>query len=252
MIHSAKKAIVRIAILTAFYPAASAFAQTADTTGTSPFVLSGGETLYSLSTQFNIPIDSILTLNENLPAYLQAGDVLRVPTDRLARRIRVAPGETLFAIARQYGVSVDEIKRANSMSGSNLRSGQTLLIPGHGDTDLSDSVKHSRQVVASMENIGSGIAVVYPQNYIGRTTASGRAYRPDLFVVSHPDLRTGSIVLLYSPDSEKETFAEIIDRAFTGHPQIIDVSEAVATHLGMKRDGTDLIEMKAVEIITEN
>lgn len=227
------------------------FAQTPDTTDTVRFVISGGETLYSLAARLKLTADSLAMLNPALPAWLRAGDVVRVPADRAVRRIIVQPGETLFAISRSYNVSVNKIRKANNMSGSNIRSGQTLVIPGQGmfldATVVADGLAAIN--TPDLEIIESGVAVVYPGTYIGRMTASGRAYRPDQFVISHPDLGTGSIVLVSLPETGMETFAEIVDRGFRGDPQIIDVSEAVARHLRLREAADKIIEIRAVELI---
>ena len=102
------------------------------------------------------------------------------------------------------------------------------------------------EIAASFENAGGGRMLVYPQNYIGRMTASGRPYNPDRYVVSHPDLPAGTLVFLYAPASGKYTFAEVIDRSFVGEPQIIDVSRAVADQLGVGADGSDDVRIGVV------
>jgi len=103
--------------------------------------------------------------------------------------------------------------------------------------------------ITNLKIIESGVAVVYPATYIGRMTASGSAYRPDRFVISHPDLGIGSIVLVSSPETGAETFAEIADRGFRGDPQIIDVSDAVARQLRLVDADDKKIEIRAVEMI---
>lgn len=236
-----------------FLAGGSTFGQIPDTSDTAGFVITAGETLYSLAGRLRMSADSLSVLNPDLPGRLRAGDVIRVPKDRTSRRITVQRGETLFAISRRYRVSMKTIQNANKMSGTNLRSGQTLIIPGQGfDADRRAGIL-SGSGVADLEIIESGVAVVYPETYIGRMTASGRPYRPDRFIISHPDLGIGSIVLVSSPATGRETFAEIADRGFRGEPQIIDVSEVVARHLwpdGMEAGGVDtIIEIRAVEMV---
>jgi len=227
------------------------FGQVPDTTGTIRFVISGEETLYSLAAKLQLTPDSLATLNPELPGKLSDGDIIRIPADRASRRIKVQPGETLFAISRRYEVSIERIKNANNMSSSNLRSGQTLVIPGQGvSAEVISAVAGVTDSNApDLEIIESGVAVVYPQSYIGRMTASGRTYQPDRFIISHPVLGMGSVVLVSSPETGMETFAEIADRGFKGKPQIIDVSEAVARHLRLGEVDNKRIEIFVVELI---
>ena len=57
MIELFRKVSVFALLALILFPCNRALAQGADTTGTTSFVLSGGETLYSLSAQFNLPVD---------------------------------------------------------------------------------------------------------------------------------------------------------------------------------------------------
>jgi len=105
-----------------------------------------GESFWSISRRYGIPLDELADANLDIdPGRLRVGDVLRVPgdgaqaspapspddrADRPATRTyEVRAGDTLWGIARRYGVSMDAIRRANDLEGDAVRLGQTLVIP---------------------------------------------------------------------------------------------------------------------------
>lgn len=102
------------------------------------------ETRWSIAHQFGISMDSLLSLNPELPrstSYLAVGQELRVPvlpgatiagqeTERF-ESYRVPPKKTLFSLSQEYGISREEIIRLNpeivEMGG--LKEGMELRLP---------------------------------------------------------------------------------------------------------------------------
>ena len=130
------------------------------TDGTYHF-LRAGESLWTLSRLYEVPLDSLLTRNgfsEDIHGQLQINQPIVIPGQHESRSsqaealaARAAParpaagsgsthtiskGETVWDIARIYGVSAAELMAANSLSSDavqNLREGQTLFLPGVQD-----------------------------------------------------------------------------------------------------------------------
>ncbi|WP_088340821.1 LysM peptidoglycan-binding domain-containing protein [Robiginitalea sediminis] len=102
------------------------------------------ETRWSIAHKFGIPMDSLLSLNPELPrstSYLAAGQELRVPKPaeapemnqqtELYRSYTVPPKQTLFSLSQEFGISREEIIRLNPeiMERGNLQEGMVLRLP---------------------------------------------------------------------------------------------------------------------------
>jgi len=98
------------------------------------------ETLFSLSKQYNISQEQILSLNPILKEGLKIGQIIRFPkkpneqkkdvaVDHLYVYHTVQPLETLFGLARQFGVSQEEILKENPViKQEGLKTGQIIKI----------------------------------------------------------------------------------------------------------------------------
>lgn len=92
-------------------------------------VVKAGETLYSLSQEYGIPV-SLLSLDNGLevPERLVPGQALVIRFPQQLHTVR--PGETLLSIARSYGVSLRQLYQNNlGLEGRpRIWPGQTLVI----------------------------------------------------------------------------------------------------------------------------
>jgi murein DD-endopeptidase MepM/ murein hydrolase activator NlpD len=97
-----------------------------------------GDTLYSLSRDHGVPINSIKTANNMTSTYLEEGQSIVIPSGRIAAKPgihhhRVKRGESLAVIARQYGTSHAELARANAMTDPDrLQPGDVVKVPQGG------------------------------------------------------------------------------------------------------------------------
>ena len=194
-------------------------------------VIGAGETLYSLAQQFSIHPDTLITLNPHFGNMLHEGEQVIIPADRTITYYVVKRGDTLFGISSSTGASVSAIREINDMSGSGIRIGQRLRIPsavvGKTGGDLGVD--------------GELYAVVYPELLSGRMLSGGRRYDPQAFVVGHPELEAGSVLLLTNQDGSRETFALVSDRSLSIDPPILNVSDAVARALGISEAGEKIL-----------
>ena len=95
-----------------------------------------GESLYSLSLQYNVTIDDIKELNNLSSNGLQIDQKLKIPVrgsggkSGHANEIThvVKNGESLYSIAHKYDCSMDDLKRWNNLSRDQLNIGDKLKI----------------------------------------------------------------------------------------------------------------------------
>lgn len=93
-----------------------------------------GETLFSISQQYDVSIQEIKGFNpERDVNQLAIGDTLRVPLfPALSRRKKavhtVQEGETLYRLARKYEVTTEEIKAWNALGSAPLKINQSIVI----------------------------------------------------------------------------------------------------------------------------
>lgn len=93
-------------------------------------VVEAGETLFSISREYNISVSDLRTWNELESDYLQPGQVLTLlPADTANHIIhQVKAGESLYAISRRYGVTIAEIQQWNQLDGTALDTGRELIL----------------------------------------------------------------------------------------------------------------------------
>ena len=93
-----------------------------------------GDTLYSLSRTYNIPIRDIIETNHLTPPYtLYVGRVLNLP---IARYHTVVHGDTLYSISRRYNVDITTLSKLNNLREPYALSiGQKLALPASVGSD---------------------------------------------------------------------------------------------------------------------
>ena len=88
-----------------------------------------GDTLYSISRRYDVPLKDLIEVNGLRPPYsLKVGQTLRMPT---AQYHIVKKGDTLYSISRQYNVDVTSLSRKNNLKAPyTLYVGQKLALSG--------------------------------------------------------------------------------------------------------------------------
>lgn len=101
------------------------------------YVVKQGDTLYSISRKFSIPVELLRRLNSLTSDVLSPGQILIIggediedenEEDNTNEIYIVKSGDTLYSIARKYNISVDELKKINNLSNNILSLGQKLII----------------------------------------------------------------------------------------------------------------------------
>ncbi len=195
-----------------------------------------GDTFYSVAVRYGLSADTLFALNGEHTAPLPPGRVLRLPIAFAVPSHVVDTSETIYDVAAAYGVSARALQRANGLADREVTPGQRLRIPGRRPPDPPD---HALPPIEA-----EGPVTVYPETFAGRLTASGMAYDPADFVVSHPSLPFGTVVLLTHPRTGHSIFARVIDRGPVDEALLMDVSAAVAQELGMQGTTSAPIELR--------
>ncbi len=90
--------------------------------------ITGGETLFSIATRYNLKVETLKALNPSVKdnAGLKAGQKINV---RIQAIHTVGPGDILRVVGNKYGVSADLIMRANNKAKNYSERGEKLVIP---------------------------------------------------------------------------------------------------------------------------
>ena len=87
-----------------------------------------GDTVYTVSKRYNLPLREIIALNDLSPPYrLGNGYRLKLPPPN---EYKVRPGDTLNGVSRLFNASVSEIARLNNLAAPyTVQRGQVLRLP---------------------------------------------------------------------------------------------------------------------------
>lgn len=94
-----------------------------------------GQSLYSISSMYNVTIDDIVRLNPGSDKQIREGAALKIPQATATNSDKpvfhtIQAGETLYRLSVKYNVTTQSICEANpGLSSSNFRSGQVIVIP---------------------------------------------------------------------------------------------------------------------------
>ena len=95
------------------------------------YLVEKGDTLYSISQKFNVPISRIKQLNNLQNNTLMIGQKIYLAdintNDNLQKHI-VQRGETLYSIAKKYNITLEKLKEQNNITDNILQIGQVLII----------------------------------------------------------------------------------------------------------------------------
>ena len=97
------------------------------------YTVKKGDTLYSISKKQNIPIDTIIKLNNLTSSNLEIGQQLKLKSDSNnssnKNQYIVQRGDTLYSLALKYNTTVDKLRELNNLNTNTLTIGQILVLP---------------------------------------------------------------------------------------------------------------------------
>ena len=93
-----------------------------------------GENIYSLSRQYNVPLEELYRANPEAKHGIKAGQYIIIPQSKESVSDKymfytVKPGDSLAAVAKKYNTTVEDLLKANSgLSEKNFRAGENIRI----------------------------------------------------------------------------------------------------------------------------
>jgi len=123
-----------------------------------------GDTLWSITKQYHISLESILALNNIKDKdILSIGQIIKILQDNLPAADYnmhiVNKGETLWSIAQKYNLSVDLILDTNNIANSELISiGQEMKIPSHKNAITETNIVKQAVINENNSNNNSSIS----------------------------------------------------------------------------------------------
>jgi len=195
-------------------------------------VVAPGETLFSISRQYNLSVEELKSLNNLTANAISVGQQLNVKSGVTSITVnplvqkttvigyhQVAPKETLFSISRDYAVTVQQLKEWNNLTGSNLDIGQMIRVAEPGVTTSPKLVEDTVQkmvdqpiaerketVIRISENVAgtdevkeSGLAELIDG------TDSNRKY-----LALHRSAKPGTILKVRNELNNREVFVRVV------------------------------------------
>lgn len=108
-----------------------------------------GQSLYSISSMYNVTISEIVRLNPGSDKQIREGSALKIPQSVDSNSNKpifhtIQSGETLYRLSVKYNVTTQAICKANpGLSSENFRSGQVIAIPAqsasNSNTPIADN-----------------------------------------------------------------------------------------------------------------
>ncbi|MBN2049487.1 MAG: M23 family metallopeptidase [Spirochaetales bacterium] len=106
-------------------------------------ILRKGETLYSLSRTYQIPVEDIMRANGiSDPARLSIGMEIRIPTVYIVEK-----GDTFYSLAKKFGTTIDLLCEMNHTDPSRiLKIGESILVPHNDSIQIVESLPEESQL----------------------------------------------------------------------------------------------------------
>ena len=116
-----------------------------------------GQSLYSISSMYNVTTNDIIHLNPECEDKIYAGQTIKIPINKTTQKGEtfhtIEAGETLYKLTNLYGVSAKAICDANpGLSAENFRIGQVIRIP----------LKSTKATVPTMTSESEKVAMQLP------------------------------------------------------------------------------------------
>jgi rare lipoprotein A (peptidoglycan hydrolase) len=139
-----------------------------------------------------------------------------------------------------------------------IRAGWQLYYKAVYEKPVRQLIDSQKEITAALERIGTsiselsvninalmtlptheliGMASWYGEKFEGRPMASGRPLDGSKLTAAHPSLPIGTTIKVVNLNNRREVLVEITDRGPFHGSRMLDLSEAAALELGMKKPG---------------
>lgn len=132
-----------------------------------------GDTLYSISAQYNVDMNEIMEINQLGSTVLSVGQELLIPINdgepinnqNNANYIEysVQSGDTLYGIAGRYEIDLDDLMNYNNLTSTTLRIGQKIRIPTN-DLPITYIVRSGDTLYGIARQYGTTVDIIKNKN----------------------------------------------------------------------------------------
>ncbi len=107
-----------------------------NTTDYITYIVKKGDTLYSISKEFDIPVNDLINFNQLTTSNLEIGQKILIPINKEETEIIdnyyiIKLGDSLYSIANKYNTTIDELIKKNNLETTILKVGDKLIIPNY-------------------------------------------------------------------------------------------------------------------------
>lgn len=167
-----------------------------------------GQTLYSISKQYDTTVEEIVRMNPDSDKALSVGQQLRIPkqTKKENKVIlqknndgtihhTIQSGETLYRLSKLYGITTQEICDANpGLSTSNFRVGETIRIPRIAENAEVKTQKTDNENINDNTNLQKGnIRHIVKKGETVKSIAKYYGIEVSDILAANPELKAGNL-----------------------------------------------------------
>lgn len=198
-----------------------------------------GETLYSISKDYNMTVEEVIQLNKLKSNALNVGQQLIVTQNDVSNEEKqkvekinneielqqkrdivhtVKPKETLFSISRIYSVPVAEIKQLNKLTTYEISVGQKLTIQDKkAGNEL--SYKNAEPSFLTKETGNASL------NFNSKIAHDKFSY------CLHKTLKVGTIIKITNVDSNTFIYARVMGNLAKQDPALVGINQVIANKI---------------------
>ncbi len=185
-----------------------------------------GQTLYSISKAYDMPVDELLFENPDAQQGLAIAQILRIPLTSREKLITndlrkgefryifhiIKKGQTLYGISRIYDISLGDLKKANPEWVDGLKPGQYIKIP------MKDPVVADKTVIAKPTDKDSKVHTVSGGETLFSISRKYKVGMPEL-KAANPSITNSLSVgqLIRIPEYQEEGIAQEEEKKFYEH-----------------------------------
>ena len=120
------------------------------------YTVQKGDTLYSLSRRFNIPIDKLIEINDLKSDILSIGQIIYLQEKNMSNdydTYEVVKGDSLWGISKKFNIRVNDLIDLNNLTSNTITIGQKLLVPKQEDNTYTVQKGDTLWSIARKNNI---------------------------------------------------------------------------------------------------
>ncbi|UXP31304.1 LysM peptidoglycan-binding domain-containing protein [Reichenbachiella agarivorans] len=210
----------------------------------STHIVKTGETLFAISRNYQIPIDSIIRYNHLTSNNIGIGDTLLLKPEKSIKPVPktaevntlplntatyhiVQPQETMFGISKQYGVTLDELTTWNQLQSYNLSIGQKLIVasgvPREEKAETKDPLLIPKKKKFALDTIyvktdNSDIKTKSSVNEAGKTEIKQEGFVMEIedtdhtskYLALHKQAAVGTLILVQNQMNGKKVYVRVV------------------------------------------